>query len=617
MNTPWLKRLTAGRLSRPLPPAEVPTGLWAQLRRNLPSYSVGVALLAAYNYCQYRIDISLAEGMKGLLGGDIQRTQTVGLWMLLLAVLAFGVRVLSRLTIFNAGRFAEYELRSAALWQLQRLGPSFYGRVTTGDIMSRVTNDLQQVRVMLGFGVLNSFNTSFALISALAVMLQFSPRLTAAALAPLPLLLWLMRYFGRKMFNKQRENQDALGDLGAQVQSSIAGVRVVRSFGLERAELSRFETKNKTYLDRALSLARLRGAMWPAMQAVTMLGVLVVFWFGGRLIVDGQLEAEQFLPFYRALYRLTWPLAAFGFVVSVVQRGRASYSRLQEVFSAKPDVVDGNERLETVRGQLEVRDLHFSYGGQPVLSGLSFQVAAGESVAIVGRTGAGKSTLGALITRLQKTPEGSIFLDGKDVCKVPLAELRKAVLFVQQTAFLFSTTVGRNVAYVLPEPDSDGAAAAVRGAAGKAQIRAEVEALPDGFDTIVGERGVQLSGGQKQRTALARSFLSRPQVLILDDPLSAVDARTESALLDALDGHRKGQTLLLITHRVSAAARCDRVIVVDSGSVVDTGTHAELASRPGLYRAFVEEQQKQSELEALGGQPASRLTCETATGAAP
>lgn len=617
MHTPWLKRLINGGLSRPLPAAEVPTGLWAQLRRNLPSYAVGVALLAAYNYCQYRIDIALAEGMAGLLSGDLGRTQAVGLAMLALAVVAFAVRVLSRLTIFNAGRFAEYELRSAALWQLHRLGPSFYGRVTTGDIMSRVTNDLQQVRVMLGFGVLNSFNTSFALVSALAVMLQFSPQLTAAALAPLPLLLWLMRYFGRKMFSKQRENQEALGDLGAQVQSSIAGVRVVRSFALERAELEAFEAKNKSYLQRALSLARLRGAMWPAMQAVTMLGVLVVFWFGGRLIVSGELSAEQFLPFYRALYRLTWPLAALGFVVSVVQRGRASYSRLQEVFSAEPDVVDGTERLGAVQGQLEVRDLHFGYGQEAVLSGMSFQVAAGESVALVGRTGAGKSTLGALIARLQTTPRGSIYLDGKDVCDVPLSELRSAVLFVQQTAFLFSTTVGRNVAYVLPDPDSQEATEQAREATEKAQIREEIEALPEGFDTIVGERGVQLSGGQKQRTALARSFISEPRVLILDDPLSAVDARTESALLDALDSHRAGKTLLLITHRVSAAARCDRVIVMDRGAVVDTGTHAQLASRPGLYRAFVEEQHRQSELEALGGQSASQLGAELATGVAP
>jgi ATP-binding cassette, subfamily B, multidrug efflux pump len=380
----------------------------------------------------------------------------------------------------------------------------------------------------------------------------------------------------------------------------MAGVRVVRSFGLEQAELERFERSNQSYLERGLVLARLRGSMWPVMQGVTTLGVLIVFWYGGFLIVGGELKAEEFLPFYRALYRLTWPLAALGFLVSVVQRGRAGYQRLAEVFAAEPDVVDGTKPLASVRGALEVRDLSFAYGAIPVLKGVNFSVAPGECVAIVGRTAAGKSTLGALMTRLQSTPKQSIFLDGTDICDLPLNQLRSAVLYLQQTPFLFSTTVGRNIAYALPEPDSATALQAVRDASQQAQIRPEIESLPEGFDTVVGERGVQLSGGQKQRTALARSFVTWPQVLILDDPLSALDARTESALLDSLDRKRAGHSLILITHRVSAAARCDRIVVLDAGRVVDQGTHAELAARDGLYRRFVEEQQREQELEHLG-----------------
>jgi ATP-binding cassette, subfamily B, multidrug efflux pump len=559
-----------------------------------------VLLLAAYNYCQYRIDLLLADAMNGLLHGDLGRSRVLGIGMALLAAASFGTRVVSRLTIFNAGRFAEYELRTALLHHLHRLGPAFYRRMSTGDIMSRVTNDLQQVRGLLGFGVLNLFNTAFGLVSALAVMLQFSLPLTLASLAPLPLLLVVMRVYSKTLYARQRENQDSLGLLGGLVQSSIAGVRVVRAFSLEDAELASFDKKNEVYLDKGLILAKLRGSMWPVMQAITMLGVLVVFWYGGQLIVRGEFKPEQFLSFYRALVRLTWPLAALGFLVGVVQRGMAGYARLREIFDAQPDVVDGTTRSAPLSGRLDVEHLTFGYlPAQPVLKDLSLSIAPGERVAIVGRTGAGKSTLGALLARLHTTPRGSVFLDGVDVCDLPLAELRAAVLYNQQTPFLFSTTVGRNVAYVLEHPETEEAERSIQHAAREAQILEEILALPESFDTVVGERGVQLSGGQKQRVALARGFLAKPKILILDDPLSAVDAKTESALIDALERHCKGSTLILITHRVSAAARCERILVMDEGRVVEQGRHEALVRAGGLYSLFVEEQRREREMSKL------------------
>ena len=570
------------------------------MRRNTANYALGVLLLAAYNYCQYYIDLLLADAMAGLLAGDLGRTRTIGLGMALFAALSFGARVISRLTIFNAGRFAEYELRAALLNHLHRLGPSFYRRMSTGDIMSRVTNDLQQVRGLLGFGVLNLFNTGFGLLSALAIMLQFSAKLTLASLASLPLLLLVMRLYSKSLYARQRENQDALGALGGQVQSSISGVRVVRAFSLEAAELASFDKSNEVYLDKGLILAKLRGSMWPVMQAITMLGVLVVFWYGGRLIISGEFKAEQFLSFYRALFRLTWPLAALGFLVGVLQRGLAGYERLKEIFDAKPDVVDGSRAPERIVGQLDVEHLTFGYlPGRPVLDDLTLSVAPGERVAIVGRTGAGKSTLGALLARLHATPRGSIFLDGVDICDLPLTQLRSTVLYNQQTPFLFSTTVGRNIAYVLEHPETEAAERRIEHAAREAQILEEVTELPEGFDTVVGERGVQLSGGQKQRVALARAFLAQPRLLILDDPLSAVDAKTESALIDALRRHCEGSTLLLITHRVSAAARCDRILVMDAGRIVEQGHHDVLARAGGLYSRFVEEQRRERELSKL------------------
>jgi len=596
----WFARLGRGTFARRLSPEQIPTGLWAQLRRNTANYALGVLLLAGYNYCQYFIDLLLADAMDGLLSGQLGSTRAIGISIAVLAALSFGVRVLSRLTIFNAGRFAEYELRTALLCHLHRLGPSFYRRMSTGDIMSRVTNDLQQVRGLLGFGVLNLFNTAFGLVSALAIMLQFSVKLTIASLAPLPLLLLVMRLYSKTLYARQRENQEALGKLGGQVQSSISGVRVVRSFSLEEAELAGFDQVNAAYLDKGLVLAKLRGSMWPVMQAISMLGVLVVFWYGGRLIIAGEFKAEQFLSFYRALFRLTWPLAALGFLVSVLQRGLAGYERLREVFDSKPDVVDGAERPARIEGQLSVSHLSFAYlPDRPVLADLSLTIAAGERVAIVGRTGAGKSTLGALCARLQSTPRGSIFLDGVDICDLPLAELRQAVLYNQQSPFLFSTTVGRNIAYVLEHPETEESEQRIQQAAAEAQIASEVAALPEGFDTVVGERGVQLSGGQKQSVSLARAFLSRPKVLILDDPLSAVDAKTESALIDALERHCEASTLVLITHRVSAAARCDRILVMDHGRIVEQGRHDELARAGGLYAQFVEEQRREREMSRL------------------
>ncbi|MEO8182134.1 MAG: ABC transporter ATP-binding protein [Deltaproteobacteria bacterium] len=598
--TAWSALFGRGTFARHLTPAQIPTGLLAQLRRNTVNYAIGILLLGAYNYCQYWIDLLLADAMSGMFRGELSTSRNLGLGMACAGILAFIARVLSRLTIFNAGRFAEYELRTALLHHLHRLGPSFYRRMSTGDIMSRVTNDLQQVRGLLGFGVLNLFNTGFGLVSALAVMLSFSVKLTLASLAPLPLLLLVMRAYSKRIYLRQRENQDSLGHLGGMVQSSIAGVRVVRAFSLEEAQLTGFDRVNNEYLEKGLVLAKIRGSMWPVMQSITMLGVLVVFLYGGQLIVRGEFKAEQFLSFYRALFRLTWPLAALGFLVSVLQRGRAGYARLRDIFDARPDVVDGDQLPERLAGRLEIRNLTFGYTDQPVLRNLSLEVKPGERVAIVGRTGSGKSTLGALLSRLHTTPRGSVFLDGVDVCDLPLATLRSSVLYNQQLPFLFSTTVGRNVGYCLEHPETEEGERRIQNAARDAQILDEIQALPEGFDTVVGERGVQLSGGQKQRVALARALLAGPRVLVLDDPLSAVDARTETALLDALDQQlARERSLLLITHRVSAAARCDRVIVLERGQVIEAGTPEQLTRSGGLYARFVEEQRRENELSKL------------------
>lgn len=578
-----------------------PAGWATQIRRQLPIYLAGALLLAALQTLMNIRDRLFKAGVDAAVGSNASETVHVVSLILVVVVVAALVRVLSRMTILYAGRRAEYQLRSELLQHLHRLGVSFFQKMPTGEIMSRATNDLTQVRLLLGFGVLNVINTAFALISALSVMVDVSMRLTVASLVPFPLLLVVTQRFSRALFLRNRLNQEALGELSDRVQGSLAGVRVVRAFGLEHAEQRAFDQASEAYLGKSLSLARVRGLMGPTMAALSAVGMVIVFWYGGHLVLTKQMTEGDFVAFWSALGRLTWPIMAFGFVMSIVQRGRAGFARLKDIFDAQPDIVEQAAAAPvTIAGSLEARHLSYRYGDKTVLDDASLRVPAGRSLAVVGRVGSGKSTLAALLARLLPTPGGTVFLDGHDVCELPLATVRKAIGYAQQDAFLFSTTVARNIAYTLDEPDSLESLQRVHQAAREAQIYDEVMRLPDAMDTVVGERGLQLSGGQKQRVALARAILYEPAVLILDDPLSAVDARTEKAILDTIEHEASRRTVVLITSRVAAAACCDQVVVLDQGRIVAQGTHAELASTCALYARFVEEQRLQGEVERLG-----------------
>ncbi len=539
-------------------------------------------------------------GLDALHDRDGTTVRDAALGVIGLSALAWFVRTRSRIQVFNVGRDVEFDLRNQVLARVHLLGPSFFKKTSTGDIMSRATNDLAQVRLLIGFGALNVVNSALAFVSAIALMFVVSPRLTLMALVPYPFLAFAARRFGRAMFARSGDAQVAIAALSERVQEDVAGTRALRSLGLEDRQRTRFDQVNENAIEKNLRLVSLRALMWPVMMGLSSIGTLVVVWQGGEMVLSGALTVGEFAAFNAYLAQLVWPTLAFGYLLGIVQRGRASYERVREVLIAAPDVAEDPDAIPAKKvGALKVVDLSYEIDGRRVLDHVSFDVPAGSSLAVVGATGSGKSTLAALLPRLLQTPRGAVYLDGDDVTRLSLSDLRRTVGFAQQEPFLFSTTVAANLGLAQDDPAAPGARAALEHAASEASVKDEIEQLPEAWSTIVGERGVQLSGGQKQRVALSRALLGAPRVLVLDDPLSAVDSRTERAILEALDRAAAGRTMVLVTHRIAAAARCDRVLVLEAGRVVEEGTHDDLVKGRGLYARLAARQRLEQEIAEL------------------
>jgi len=511
-----------------------------------------------------------------------------------LTVLQGVFRFLTRMLIIGVSRDAEYTLRNDLFRHLETLSISFYQQNKTGELMSRATNDLSNVRMLMGPGIMYTVNTLVTAILTVAVMLKISWQLTLLALVPLPLVSYSVRYFGTRIHDLTEESQARLADLSARVQESMAGVRVVKAFVQEEHEINDFDRMNRSLLDKNYELIRVTSLFYPCMELMIGLAVVIVLFFGGRQVMQGSISLGDFVAYNMYLGFLIWPMIALGWVVNLFERGRASMQRLNYILDAPPEVKDepGVAADFEVEGAIEFRNLSFSYNGVPTLRNISLSIPKGKTVAVVGSTGSGKSTLVQLIPRLYNPPPDSLFIDGVPIERIPLDTLRRSIGFIPQDTFLFGETIRENIAFGV-EAASD---ADVRRAAEISRIHDEIEEFPGKYETMVGERGITLSGGQKQRAAISRAVVRDPRILILDDALSSVDTYTEERILHELKQVMRNRTSILISHRVSTVKEADEIIVLENGAIVERGKHADLLARDGYYAELHRKQLLEEEL---------------------
>jgi ATP-binding cassette subfamily B protein len=527
---------------------------------------------------------------------------TMAVAIIVIALVQSVARTFSRFVIFNVGRDIEYDLRNDLFAHLERLPLSYYQSQQTGDLMSRLVNDITAVRMLLGVGFLNLINTPIYYVYAVSIMVSLDWRLTVAALVPYPIVLVVVKRTSRQLMERTLRVQEGLAAMSARVQENLSGMHVVKSYVREQEETDAFERLNVDFSAQNMELARVRGVIMPVMRGASTLGTLVVLWYGGLRVISGALSLGDLVAFIGYLHILAWPTMALGWMLSIVQRGRAALQRLEQIFVIEPAIDDRDAAWPegvAVRGDIVFEDVEFAYetplNGHRVLSAIDLTVPAGSTLAIVGRTGSGKTTLANLVPRLFDASAGRVTIDGRDVRELPLAVLRRAVGFVPQDPFLFSRSVRDNIRFGAPEASDD----AVADVAQVASLDRDVAELPHGYDTIVGERGITLSGGQKQRVTLARALLVDPRILILDDALSSVDTETERRILTQLRGLMRERTSIVIAHRISTVRDADLIAVVDEGRIVELGDHASLLARGGFYAELFQRQRLAEELEAL------------------
>jgi ATP-binding cassette, subfamily B, multidrug efflux pump len=576
------------------------------LRRYWKSLVWGGVSTILYNVIKVLLPAVIGHAVDDMQHGITQQKILFhGLRLLLIAALSAIFLYITRQVIIGASREIEFDLRNDLFSNLERQAPVFYHTHRTGDIMARTTNDLNAVRQLLGPAIMYSANTLVFMAAALPFMYRISPKLTFFAFVPMPAASVIVQYFGSRIHRRFERIQAMFSDISAKAQENFSGARLIRAFAQEEAEIASFEAANVEYIERSLHLVRLMAMLWPTLEFVLGLSLMITLLVGGHEVVAHRISVGQFTAFNVYMVQLTWPLIAVGWVINLFQRGTASMVRIDELLKQQPAIADDPALLQTntptaeahdhhpLTGEIEFRNLNFAYENCPVvLHDINLRIPAGSSLAIVGPTGSGKSTLVNLIPRLQDAPPGTVLIDNRPIRTFPLQTLRKNIGFVPQETFLFSDTIRHNISFGTPDATPE----QIEQAATIAHIATEILEFPRGFDTLVGERGVTLSGGQKQRTSIARAVIRNPSILILDDALASVDTYTEERILSGLREVMEGRTTIFISHRISTARNADQIAVLVAGRIAELGTHDELLARNGYYTSLFEKQRLEEEL---------------------
>jgi len=560
--------------------------------------ALGFGCLILKDLAQAGQPLMIRGAVDALTGGDGSRAFLRFAGFLLVLALFKGVfQYGMRVVLIGISRDVEYDLRNELFGKLVSLSPDYYARTRTGDIMARATNDLNAVRMMLGPGVMYCFETGLTFALAIAIMVKFDWRLALVALMPAPAVSLVVILSGRAIHTRFERIQAMFSDISSRVVENLSGVRMIRAFVQERAEMRRFEELNRRFIAQNIQLIRIEAVFQPLMEVLIGLTFLAVLWAGGYQVLKGRISIGSFVMFNTYMGMLVWPMIALGWVVNLMQRGTASLERINQILRETPTIHAPATpvRLEGARGEVEFRGVSVNYNGSRALDGIDLRIPAGATIALVGRTGSGKSSLASLAPRLMDPSAGTVRLDGIDLRDLDPEDLRRQIGFVPQETFLFSATIAENIAFGVDRASVE----EIRRAAEIAGLASDIESFPDGYQTMVGERGITLSGGQKQRTAIARAVLRDPRILILDDALSSVDTLTEERILTHLAGVMRGRTVILISHRVSTVRQADRIVVLEKGRIVEEGTHAELVEAGGYYADLAQKQMLEEELETI------------------